>query len=309
MFGIGYLLGTKAGRDRYEQIRRLYRRATSNRAIRQAIDQGKDIVDSRTAQLREIAADQLRSAGAAIRGDDGHQPESARQSADSAPAAAPARIHSAVEWWYRDFRSSAWRAHVISTRPRPIDAVSSFDLVGPLIWLEDAGSDLRSRWALPVDHGRRRRHPVTSQHLDCYRCTPIPDGVRDQIARKSGGLGPGRPRHGSGTDGPDRGDVGPIPHLKIWAIWAWRSVATWATLRAPISARAATSKSSTIFVRSTDSDTISSIISERSSGSRHRFILLEHLGETDQSGQRRPKLVRDGRDQLVFGSDIASSRS
>ncbi len=67
VFGIGYLLGAKAGRDRYEQIRRLYRRATSNERVRQVIDQGKDIVDSSTAQVREKAADQIRNAGDAIR--------------------------------------------------------------------------------------------------------------------------------------------------------------------------------------------------------------------------------------------------
>lgn len=55
-FGIGYLLGARAGRDRYEQLRRLYRRATSNERVRQVIDRGKD-----------VAADQLRNAGSVIR--------------------------------------------------------------------------------------------------------------------------------------------------------------------------------------------------------------------------------------------------
>jgi len=67
VFGIGYVLGTKAGRDRYEQLRRLYRRTTSNEKVRQVIDQGKDIVDTSTAQVRGVAADQLRNAGQAIR--------------------------------------------------------------------------------------------------------------------------------------------------------------------------------------------------------------------------------------------------
>lgn len=67
VFGVGYILGTKAGRDRYEQLRRLYRRTTSNEKVRQVIDQGKDIVDSSTAQVRDLAADQLRNAGEAIR--------------------------------------------------------------------------------------------------------------------------------------------------------------------------------------------------------------------------------------------------
>jgi hypothetical protein len=67
VFGIGYLLGARAGRDRYEQLRRLYRRVTSNERVRQVVDQGKDIVDSQTSHLRDIAAGQLRNAGSAIR--------------------------------------------------------------------------------------------------------------------------------------------------------------------------------------------------------------------------------------------------
>ena len=67
IFGVGYVLGSKAGRDRYEQLRRFYRRTTSNQHVRQVLDQGKDIVDSGTAQVRDIAADQLRSAGDVIR--------------------------------------------------------------------------------------------------------------------------------------------------------------------------------------------------------------------------------------------------
>ena len=67
VFGIGYVLGTKAGRDRYEQLRRLYRRTTSNEKVRQVIDQGKDIVDNSTTQVRGVVADQLRSTGEVIR--------------------------------------------------------------------------------------------------------------------------------------------------------------------------------------------------------------------------------------------------
>lgn len=67
VFGIGYLLGTKAGRDRYEQLRRTYRRATSNEAVRKVIDQGKEIVDSGTAQVRGAVAEQLNQAGEVIR--------------------------------------------------------------------------------------------------------------------------------------------------------------------------------------------------------------------------------------------------
>jgi hypothetical protein len=74
-FAAGYVLGARAGRDRYEQIRRAYRRATSNEHVRKVIDQSKDAVDSGTAQVRGAVADQLLNASDAIRervGGNGH---------------------------------------------------------------------------------------------------------------------------------------------------------------------------------------------------------------------------------------------
>lgn len=67
VFGVGYVLGARAGRRRYEQLRNVYSRLTSNQQVRQVVEQGKDIVDSGTAQVRDLAADQLRNAGQAIR--------------------------------------------------------------------------------------------------------------------------------------------------------------------------------------------------------------------------------------------------
>lgn len=66
-FGVGYLLGTKAGRDRYEQMRRAYRRATSSESVRKVIDQGKGVIDSGTAQTRGAVANQLLQAGEVFR--------------------------------------------------------------------------------------------------------------------------------------------------------------------------------------------------------------------------------------------------
>ena len=66
-FGIGYILGSKAGRDRYEQLRRAYRRTTSNENVRKVIDQGRDLVDTGTAQVRGAVADQLSQVGDQIR--------------------------------------------------------------------------------------------------------------------------------------------------------------------------------------------------------------------------------------------------
>ncbi len=66
-FAVGYVLGARAGRDRYEQMRRAYRRATSHERVRNVIDQGKEVLDAGTAQMRGAVADQLAHAGDAIR--------------------------------------------------------------------------------------------------------------------------------------------------------------------------------------------------------------------------------------------------
>ncbi len=43
-FGAGYVLGAKAGRERYEQIVQLWNRVTGNPAVRQAAERGKAVV-------------------------------------------------------------------------------------------------------------------------------------------------------------------------------------------------------------------------------------------------------------------------
>jgi hypothetical protein len=67
VFGIGYLLGAKAGRDRYEQLRRLYRRTTSGERVRRVIDQGRELMDAGSASARRAVARQLSQTGDLIR--------------------------------------------------------------------------------------------------------------------------------------------------------------------------------------------------------------------------------------------------
>lgn len=43
-FGAGYVLGAKAGRERYEQIVQLWNRVSGNPAVRQAAERGKAVV-------------------------------------------------------------------------------------------------------------------------------------------------------------------------------------------------------------------------------------------------------------------------
>jgi len=43
-FGVGYVLGTKAGRERYEELRQSWQELTGNPRIQEAVERGKDLV-------------------------------------------------------------------------------------------------------------------------------------------------------------------------------------------------------------------------------------------------------------------------
>ncbi len=66
-FAAGYVLGSKAGRDRYEQIRKAYRRVASNQQVRKVVDQGRQLADNGTARARDVVSQQLASASDTIR--------------------------------------------------------------------------------------------------------------------------------------------------------------------------------------------------------------------------------------------------
>jgi hypothetical protein len=42
--GVGYVLGTKAGRERYEELRRTWEDFTGNPRVQEAVERGKDLV-------------------------------------------------------------------------------------------------------------------------------------------------------------------------------------------------------------------------------------------------------------------------
>ena len=66
-FAAGYVLGSKAGRERYEQIRKMARTVADNPPIRQVIDEAKELTDAGTAKARGVVSDQLRETGEVIR--------------------------------------------------------------------------------------------------------------------------------------------------------------------------------------------------------------------------------------------------
>lgn len=56
-FGAGYVMGAKAGIERYEQLRRLYENLLSQPAVRDAKGKVKDAAGTGFEQARDIASD------------------------------------------------------------------------------------------------------------------------------------------------------------------------------------------------------------------------------------------------------------
>ena len=54
-FGAGYVLGAKAGKERYEQLKRLYDNLSSSQAVQQARGKAMDAVGTGFEQAREKA--------------------------------------------------------------------------------------------------------------------------------------------------------------------------------------------------------------------------------------------------------------
>ena len=56
-FGAGYVLGAKAGRERYEQLRRLYENISASPAFQQATGIAKEAVEQGFEQARDLASE------------------------------------------------------------------------------------------------------------------------------------------------------------------------------------------------------------------------------------------------------------
>ncbi len=64
---IGYYLGAKAGRERYEQLRKVMTTIANNPPIRQLIDESKELADKGTSAARGAISDQLHDVSDQIR--------------------------------------------------------------------------------------------------------------------------------------------------------------------------------------------------------------------------------------------------
>jgi hypothetical protein len=75
-FGAGYVLGAKAGQDRYEQLRRLYENLISSPQFQQASGKAKGAVGTGFEQARGAASEGVSKVTGAVR---------ERRSEDTAP--------------------------------------------------------------------------------------------------------------------------------------------------------------------------------------------------------------------------------
>lgn len=66
-FGAGYVLGAKAGHERYEQIKRLYENILASPGIRQATGKAKNAASSGFEQAKDKASEGATKAKEAIR--------------------------------------------------------------------------------------------------------------------------------------------------------------------------------------------------------------------------------------------------
>lgn len=70
-FGAGYVMGAKAGTERYEQLRRLYENVLSSSALSQAKGKAKDAVGTGFEQARDLASDGVQKVKERKSGTDG----------------------------------------------------------------------------------------------------------------------------------------------------------------------------------------------------------------------------------------------
>jgi hypothetical protein len=71
-FGAGYYLGAKAGRERYERLRGMIRKAKQSEVSHAATDKAKAVADLGVERAREFVGDHVPGSGSHA-GDGGHE--------------------------------------------------------------------------------------------------------------------------------------------------------------------------------------------------------------------------------------------
>jgi hypothetical protein len=66
-FGAGYVLGAKAGKERYEQLRRLYENLANQPAVQKATGRAKDAVGTGIGQAKDMASEGVSKVSGAVK--------------------------------------------------------------------------------------------------------------------------------------------------------------------------------------------------------------------------------------------------
>ena len=69
-FGAGYVLGTKAGHERYEQLKRLYDNLATSPTVRRATGKAKNVASTGLEQAKDKASEGVSKVSSAVRGSD-----------------------------------------------------------------------------------------------------------------------------------------------------------------------------------------------------------------------------------------------
>ena len=69
-FGAGYVLGAKAGRERYEQLQRLYENVVSSPGFQQATGKAREAVGTGIEQAKDLASEGVNK----VKGNDNDRP-------------------------------------------------------------------------------------------------------------------------------------------------------------------------------------------------------------------------------------------
>jgi hypothetical protein len=69
--GVGYVLGTKAGRERYEQMRRTFNKVKSDPRVQEKAQQATDLAREKAPVVKDKVSEAASAAGSKIKSDNG----------------------------------------------------------------------------------------------------------------------------------------------------------------------------------------------------------------------------------------------
>ena len=66
-FGVGYVLGAKAGKERYEELREAWDRFMGNPTVRSVVERGREVVESGAQKSLHVVEEGVRKASGTVK--------------------------------------------------------------------------------------------------------------------------------------------------------------------------------------------------------------------------------------------------